>query len=96
MSDDTLPFPDISYPDENLTRLWRDIRDNIAESGRVSAPDILENRDQLNVAYTEDTLRADILPKLRQALRRKDIIDVEIEQGDPQGNTRKIWILQGE
>ncbi|MFA9427033.1 hypothetical protein [Natronorubrum sp. A-ect3] len=93
---DDISFPDLDYSDDSLNEVWRRIKEIYSNQDRVFNEKISENADKLPDTYPDDTLRKDVLPKLRKALKEKNIIDIEYEEGgddDTGGAPRKIWVF---
>lgn len=93
--DGTLSFPDLDYSDESLNEVWTWIRDDLASEGRVYNHQIADKHEECPAGYTKTTSEG-ALSKLRPALERAGIIDVETEKGgdeDTGGGTRNIWVI---
>ena len=93
--EDYLSFPDLDYSNENLNKVWKWIRDDLATQGRVYNHQIKDKHEECPADYTKATLE-DVLSKLRTELEQAEIIDIEFAEGggeDTGGPTRKIWVL---
>lgn len=93
--EDYLSFPDLDYSDENLNKVWKWIRDDLAQEGRVYNHQIAAKHEECPASYKRSTLE-DVLSKLRSALKQNEIIDVEHEPGgddEKGGGTRNVWVL---
>ena len=91
-----MSFPQVPYKDSELNKVWRGIQALAGEQGRVFNAHIVENADTLNSTYQTDTLRNDLLPRLRNDLERREIISVEYEDGGGDGRgggARKVWVI---
>lgn len=94
--DESLSFPRLGYSDDQLNTVWQWIRDDLATQGRVFNQKIAENHDACPADYPRDTLVKDVLPKLRDSLEEKDIIEIAHEKGGGEGKAgadRKLWII---
>ncbi|WP_226005993.1 hypothetical protein [Natrinema salinisoli] len=95
--DETISFPDLRYSDKSLNQIWDGIKDIYSNQDRVYNQKIVENADKLPEVYPEETLRKQVLSKLRDALEEKDIIDIDHERGGREGTggaPRKIWVFK--
>jgi hypothetical protein len=93
-SEAELTFPEISYDDTQLRKLWSGIKEHFGPTGRVYSKDIAEKTHEYQCTYDEQTIVRDILPKLRKSLKQQNMISVELEDADQQGPTRKKWIFE--
>jgi len=88
-----MDFDDINYDNEKLEQIWADVEELLRGRGRVHNYLLAQELDLDSYALSETTIEYEVLPRLRDAALKQEIIEVEREDTD-QGNTRKVWVMQ--
>lgn len=83
----------LDYNAEKLQDLWDHIQALLEEQGGLCGKEMVEELDWAAIGYQKSTIRADILPAMREPLEDQGFIHVDLEPGDDGRIMEKVWVL---
>ena len=87
-------FDDLPYDSSKLQDLWDVIQTILTEQGRLCGDELADEASNQYPNYGRQTIRNDILPKMRQALNSQQFISVNTVPGEDDKIVKKEWVIE--